>query len=262
MKKTFTIFFAMFLIGLTCCATTSVVESSVKDLLSNLSPTTRENILILPVENYSADVSINAATIYSDITKLVLLDKRFNIVDRLSLDRILEEHKFSMTGITSPESAVKIGNIISAHLILTTRIEQGIIEHKLIKVETSEIIAYEFKKIGEKQEHGSVTSANQPEIRTGWITSDKYQSYFDSKLKIGYFPVEVQGRNFNGWAQYYGVYRLNKTGIHWYTHHGLTKNQFKQRLAELDRKGFKVVYQSTFFDGTGTERFNAIWHLQ
>jgi hypothetical protein len=86
-------------------------------------------------------------------------DNYFSLVDRLHVDKILEEYKFNMTGIVSEDARVKIGKMTGAtHLFTTSFLRYpkndscvDLINSRLIDVESGEILAvnqesYDCKK--------------------------------------------------------------------------------------------------------------------
>jgi TolB-like protein len=78
-------------------------------------------------------------------TGLVLARKRFTVVDRANLKKILEENRLTMTGLIEPENTKKLGQIAGVDAIITGTIipgEKGIrVIVKVIATDTAKILA-------------------------------------------------------------------------------------------------------------------------
>ncbi|MDR0710702.1 MAG: CsgG/HfaB family protein [Spirochaetaceae bacterium] len=62
----------------------------------------------------------NLSTFVADEVEFQLVDsKRFNMVDRQTIDTILDEQNFQMSGEVDDNSAVSIGNMLGANVIIT-----------------------------------------------------------------------------------------------------------------------------------------------
>lgn len=88
------------------------------------------------------------SSLFQDILTFALLNQnRFQLIDRASLNRVLEEQKLSHTKLIDRNTAVRLGKIMSAQAIITGSIiesQNGIeIAGRLIDTETSEILATE-----------------------------------------------------------------------------------------------------------------------
>ena len=95
-------------------------------------------------------------------TKIVKL-KKFQVIDRESLQKVLEEQKLQTSGVVDPETAKKIGKVLGVEAIITgslTNMSGGMVEvnAKLIRTETAEII--------------NVSSAK---VEKDWVTSQETQ---------------------------------------------------------------------------------------
>jgi curli biogenesis system outer membrane secretion channel CsgG len=69
---------------------------------------------------------------------------KFKIVDRKSLEVIRSERNFQMSGEVSDESAVSIGNLLGAHIVITGALsgsgETRRLNLKALDVQTAEIL--------------------------------------------------------------------------------------------------------------------------
>ncbi|HBB65864.1 MAG: hypothetical protein A2X28_03540 [Elusimicrobia bacterium GWA2_56_46] len=95
----------------------------------------------------------------------------FTVVERLGLDKILEELKISMSGATDPDDALKAGKLGGAKLLVLGSVEKiGSKYHvnaRLVEVETGEIAAtaYESFPIGVFEEEAKSYIVYKPEIQ-------------------------------------------------------------------------------------------------
>jgi TolB-like protein len=79
------------------------------------------------------------------ITTLLVQSKQIIVVERTLIDRILEEQKLSLAGLTSPEKAMEIGSLLNVDAILTGTIAEHDdyyeINARLIDTKTGVIIS-------------------------------------------------------------------------------------------------------------------------
>jgi len=74
---------------------------------------------------------INSLTLFVD-------QKRFNIVERTKLDKVLLEQKLTKAKLTDPEHSIKVGRLMSADAIIATSVKE---DKKSIEV-VSRVIQY------------------------------------------------------------------------------------------------------------------------
>ena len=76
-------------------------------------------LAVLPFENLVPDPSIGAKVTAHLTTSLAQLDDPFlKIVDRENMDRILEEQKLNMSGVMDEATAVNVGQLMGAQMLL------------------------------------------------------------------------------------------------------------------------------------------------
>lgn len=67
------------------------------------------------------------------------------IIDRSNMEKILAEHKLSLSGLVDTNKAIEVGNLLSAEYIITGNIipmaNSVIIFARVINVESSEVLA-------------------------------------------------------------------------------------------------------------------------
>ncbi|MBI4727012.1 hypothetical protein HY768_07290 [candidate division TA06 bacterium] len=103
----------------------------------------RLSIAVLPFDNRSGNAEITNTVQDKMITSLYSL-KRFKIIERSQIDKVLSEQKLGMTGALDPAKAVKVGKIIGVDAILMGSISStanGIgMDARLIDTESSGVI--------------------------------------------------------------------------------------------------------------------------
>ena len=75
------------------------------------------------------------------LTALLGGDDAFTLVDRATLARTLQEHELSLTGLTNPQDAVRVGNLVGAKILVTGKVfaldKSLFLTAKIIGTETS-----------------------------------------------------------------------------------------------------------------------------
>lgn len=103
----------------------------------------RLSIAVLPFDNRSGNTEITNTVQDKMITSLYSL-KRFKIIERSQIDKVLSEQKLGMTGAIDPAKAVKVGKIIGVDAILVGSISSsttGIgMDARLIDTESGGVI--------------------------------------------------------------------------------------------------------------------------
>ena len=145
-------FFAMMLVA------PNVFADAYDDIATELSGSASElknpKIALVPF-SYSGTGATDdgGGSVVSDrlTTKIVKL-KKFKVIDRESLQKVLEEQKLQTSGVVDPETAKKLGKILGVEAIITgslTNMSGGMVEvnAKLIRTETAEIINVASSKV-------------------------------------------------------------------------------------------------------------------
>ncbi|HAM39325.1 MAG TPA: hypothetical protein DCP53_08050 [Elusimicrobia bacterium] len=106
----------------------------------------------------------------------------FKIVERMELERILEEQKLSLTGIIATDKAVQVGQMLGAKLLVTGNINRignsYQISSRLVNSETSEVL---------------VTDLLEVSVEVFEQETASYQVYVPEKQAIG---VYILGMNY------------------------------------------------------------------
>jgi hypothetical protein len=123
--------------------TEDAVQRAAEKLIGGLP----ENV-VLAVLNISADEKNTAVSVISIMEELefrLLEPGRFKIVDRRSLDAVRAEQDFQISGAVSDESAVSIGNMLGANIVITGALSGSAgarrLSLKALDVQSAELIA-------------------------------------------------------------------------------------------------------------------------
>ncbi|MDR3343340.1 MAG: CsgG/HfaB family protein [Treponema sp.] len=128
----------------------SVVEEAVRktydQLAANISKGSKIAILSISAGNPN-----EAEFIIEELTTLLVGSKQYKVVDRKSLDAIREEQKFQMSGEVNDQSAVSIGEMVGAQIVITGSITgDGTTKRlrlKALDVQSSEIVAMSAERM-------------------------------------------------------------------------------------------------------------------
>jgi Polyglycine hydrolase-like, structural repeat len=96
---------------------------------------------------------------------------------------------------------------------------------------------------------------------TDWLSSADYQNEFNRQVANGFYPVIVEGRNQAGQSQFRAVFVPFPTGVVFFfeSRHGITREFYEQRNAELLQQGFTQIWVQSFPDAAGIDRYQATW---
>ena len=127
-----------------------IVKQNTTGIERAINKTSREIILNLPENSRIAVINISSkyinlsAHIVDELEFQFVSSKRFTVVDRNTLDAIRNEQNFQMSGDVSDSSAVSIGQILGANIVITGSITEIGMNQRLsiraLDVRTSEIL--------------------------------------------------------------------------------------------------------------------------
>jgi TolB-like protein len=115
---------------------------AVYQLLTLYTPSISQNKTAIAVLNFEAkNVSHETAEAVADILSTELFNtKRFEVIERQAITRILEEQKLQMTGITDMSQAAEIGKVLNVKKIMIGSVSKlgqtYIINTRLVDVQT------------------------------------------------------------------------------------------------------------------------------
>jgi TolB-like protein len=117
-------------------AITKVTEAFIEDLPQNTS------VAVLSVSSHDTDLAV---FVVDEIEFQLVDSKRFDMVDRKTLDSVRSEQNFQMSGEVSDSSAVSIGNMLGANIVITGSITgSGKMQRLTVKaldVKTAKIVS-------------------------------------------------------------------------------------------------------------------------
>ncbi|MCL2762259.1 MAG: penicillin-binding protein activator LpoB [Treponema sp.] len=129
-------------------STTSNNSSSVESAMSRIATTLIDRLpktSIIAVLNISSSDQDMAAFAIDELEFQLVTSNLFKIVDRTTLDSIRSERHFQMSGEVSDDTAVSIGNMLGANIVITGSITESgntrRITIKALDVKTSQIVA-------------------------------------------------------------------------------------------------------------------------
>jgi len=110
-----------------------------RDLINDLPNNTR--IAVINISSNNENIS---AIVVDELEFLLVSSKKFTIVDRSTLEAIRKEQNFQMSGDISDASAVSIGNLLGANIVITGNITRTGTSQRLsiraLNVTTAQIV--------------------------------------------------------------------------------------------------------------------------
>jgi TolB-like protein len=101
----------------------------------------KSRIAVLDIDSYDAELSIFTT---EELIMFLVKARKFSVIDRDSIETLLKEQDFQMSGAVNDKTAVSIGKFLGASIIITGTIHQryGQIDFplKILDVETAEIL--------------------------------------------------------------------------------------------------------------------------
>jgi len=99
----------------------------------------------IAVFNIEVDHWKDEAWIIGEIERNFVQTRRFTMIDRSSLDAIMKEQEFQMSGAVNDRAVVKIGGMAGAKIVITGSVSKSArrLSLKALDVETGEIVAME-----------------------------------------------------------------------------------------------------------------------
>ena len=88
------------------------------------------------------------------------------------------------------------------------------------------------------------------------LTSEQYQNVFNQNLKLGYFPISIDGYESNGEIKFSAIWNIdNQDKI---ARHNLTSTEFDECVAQYSKDGYTIDYVSGY-TLNNTPYFAGIW---
>ncbi len=167
--RLFILFTILFLLFSSCRSSAPVIEASYEaasidiqlnrltnQLIKSLSEEKKSKIAIMEFPDLHGNVSELGKFIPEELTTRLFLTRRFDVVERSLLNKVLEEQNLGMTGLVDVSSAARVGKMLGVEAIVTgtiTDLGQSIrINARVIATETAGVFAVSSVSI-EKDEY-------------------------------------------------------------------------------------------------------------
>ena len=96
---------------------------------------------VLAVLSMATNNPRQANDVIEELTYVLVQSRKYKVVDRSSLDKVREESNFQVSGDVDDNSAVSIGKLLGANIIITGSVGDGRLRAKALNVQTAEIVA-------------------------------------------------------------------------------------------------------------------------
>jgi TolB-like protein len=98
---------------------------------------------IVAIANISSEGAKAGEYVIEELTVLFVNSRKYDVVDRRSLDLIRDEQNFQITGAVDDDSIIKIGHMLGAGVVITGSLDQdgSRLRLKALDVETAKILA-------------------------------------------------------------------------------------------------------------------------
>lgn len=167
--RLFILFVIPFLLFSSCRSSAPVIEASYEaasidvqlnrltnQLIKSLSEEKKSKIAIMEFPDLHGNTSELGKFIPEELTTRLFLTRRFDVVERSLLNKVLEEQNLGMTGLVDVSSAARVGQMLGVEAIVTgtiTDLGHAIrINARVIATETAGVFAVSSVSI-EKDEH-------------------------------------------------------------------------------------------------------------
>ena len=171
-------------------ASSDPLEKVGRDLGKSLRHLNKPRVCLLAFANPDGRISVGSKVVCERLTTYMSTMKHFQIIERLLMEKLLEEQHIENTGIIDPNTVKKIGKVLGVDVIITgTLIE---LENNKIEINaralTSDtgavlsasraVINKEWKETARKST-GAATSAPEPE-------AEEDSRFKEKPIEIGY----------------------------------------------------------------------------
>jgi TolB-like protein len=151
--------FGVLLLGSVAAARASGLDDLLRKLESDLRPPEKSPMAVLPFIVKGADTNLGFLVAESAVDRFVRSEK-VSLIDRMNFKSIVEEFKLSDSELMNPDSAIPIGKLMGAHLILTgtvTRVYgKDQVHARIIDVASTKVLAAVSGDFGDAALHAMV----------------------------------------------------------------------------------------------------------
>ncbi|OIK16877.1 hypothetical protein BIV60_02370 [Bacillus sp. MUM 116] len=94
------------------------------------------------------------------------------------------------------------------------------------------------------------------------LTAEQYQRTFNELVKKGYRLIHINVHTNGSGKDRYAAIWVKQKGPAWQARHGLTAEQYQRTFNELVKKGYRLIHINVHTNGSGKDRYAAIWVKQ
>jgi TolB-like protein len=123
------------------------IQNNLQDIMAKISEELVETLpigSIIAVLNISSNDRVLSENVVDELEFNLVDSRKFTIVDRARLDQIRQEQNFQMSGEVSDDSAVSIGNMLGANIVIVGTIStsgsRGRITIRALDAKTAQIV--------------------------------------------------------------------------------------------------------------------------
>jgi len=128
---------------------TQTIDEALGDLseqiIASTSETNRQKIAIIEFSDLDGKITELGKFVSEGLVTRLVKSKKFNVVERQILDKVIEEHKLTLTGLIDEATAKEISKILGLDAIcsgtITDLVNSVEINARIISTETGSILA-------------------------------------------------------------------------------------------------------------------------
>jgi TolB-like protein len=158
----------------------------------------KQRIAVLEFTDLQGSVTDFGRYLSEELITRLYDSKRFKVVERQLLNKVIAEQKLSLTGVVDPASAKKLGNVLGVDAIVSGTIadrgESLKINARLISAETGEIFSAAATEIGKDKEvqalmKGGASGNRQQDANS---TSSESKNAIPMRAAVSGFTFELE----------------------------------------------------------------------
>ena len=92
-----------------------------------------------------------------------------------------------------------------------------------------------------------------------WMTSAQYQREFDTWVREGFYPNELDGQCQSDGEKFRADWKVIPSGATFFAHHGMTRQDYERRSQEYHSNGYALESLKHFKDCSGNDMYQATW---
>jgi TolB-like protein len=132
------------------------LDDLTQQITADIMPGKKTTIAVIPFSDLQGNVTQFEKYIAEELTTRLVKTKKFEVVERQLLDKILAEHKLNLTGLIETNSAKELGKLLGVSAIVcgtTTELEKTIkINARVIATETGSILTAATEEVTKNED--------------------------------------------------------------------------------------------------------------